>query len=500
MSIPKCCFSLFLFLLLSFVAALDDPLVHLDYGTFQGKYNNQYNITHFRRIPFAAPPTGQNRFRAPQPPSQIENGKYNTDQAFPMCPQRTVIGSEYCLYLGLYSRPWTKPDAKRPVVVFFYGGAFIQGSASFSIPPPGYPTLNVSNNNNFILVYPNYRVNALGFLPGRKIKQSALADLNPGLLDQQFALQWVQKHIHKFGGDPENVSIWGQSAGGGSVVAQLIANGGKTSPKLFQRALASSPFWPKTYRYDSKEGEALYDQMVNFTGCNAAGDSLQCLKTVDIQKIREASLQISAKHRYTTSSYTWAPVIDGDFLREPLSIAAKNGRINAKIVLGMYNTHEGENFTPGLTRPSRSNGSSSPFENWLIGFLPGLDQEAIQQVEELYPLKGRTETISYNDQSQRAGLIYRDAVLACPAFWVAKAVETTGWLGEFTISPAKHASDTVYVSLDTADFGLDKCLQGFSGTPSTLSKSHSHKSIRHSQECSRDFCRLGILVTSFHQV
>lgn len=499
MSTIQCCLGLFLLLLTQSVAAFDDRLVRLDYGTFQGKYNNQYNITHFRRIPFAAPPTGQNRFRAPQPPFQIDNGTYDSDQDFPMCPQRNVNGSEDCLYLGLYSRPWTMSVAKRPVVVFFYGGAFIQGSASFSMPPPGYPTLNVSNENDFIMVYPNYRVNALGFLPGRKIKESAEADLNTGLLDQQFALMWVQQHIHRFGGDPDNVSIWGQSAGGGSVVAQLIANGGKTSPKLFQRALASSPFWPRTYRYNSAEAEALYDQMVFLTGCSPALDSLQCLRTVDIQKIREASLEISARHRYTTSSYNWAPVIDGEFLREPLSVATKNGRVNSEVVLAMYNTHEGENFTPpGLTRPSRSNDSLSPFESWITGFFPGLDRKVLQEVEELYPPKGSTETISYSDNSQRAGLIYRDVVLACPAFWVAKAAKTKGRLGEYTILPAKHASDTVYVSFNNAGSGIYQCLQSISGTLSTLFRKPNHKFTTPLQECLRDFCRGAIQVRTLH--
>jgi carboxylesterase type B len=441
--------ALLLFLLIQGATAFNDPLIQLSYGTFLGKYNNQYNITHFRRIPFAAPPTGKNRFRAPQPPFQIKNGTYDSDQAFSMCPQRTINGSEDCLYLGLYSRPWTNFGVKRPVVVFFYGGAFVQGSASFSIPPPGYPTLNVSDENDFVMVYPNYRVNALGFLPGKRIKESEQANLNAGLLDQQFALKWVQKHIHKFGGDPEQVSIWGQSAGGGSVVAQLIANGGETSPKLFQRALTGSPFWPKTYRYDSREAEALYDQMVSLTGCSTAADSLQCLKTVDIQKIRDASLEITTKFRYTTSSYAWAPVIDGEFLREPLSVAAGNGRVNADVVLGMYNTHEGENFTPpGLNRLASSNGSATPFGSWISGFLPALDLRALQEVQELYPAKGITETISYHDQNQRAGLIYRDVVLACPALWVSRAAKRKGWLGEFAIPPSKHASDTIYVSIN----------------------------------------------------
>ena len=104
-----------------FVSAEVDPTVSLDYGSLKGKYNAGYDITLFRRIPFAAPPTGPNRFGPPKPPANI-SGVYDTDKDFPGCPQRETQGSEDCLYLGLYSRPWTNATAKRPVVVFFHGG------------------------------------------------------------------------------------------------------------------------------------------------------------------------------------------------------------------------------------------------------------------------------------------------------------------------------------------------------------------------------------------
>jgi len=223
------------------VFAFENPTVNLDYGTFQGKYNALFNILYFRKIPFAASTAGQNRFRAPQPPEPILGGAYDTDQSFDMCIQRTVNGSEDYLYLGLYSRPWTNPSAKRPVLVTFHGGAFIEGSASFTIPPPAYPVLNVSQANDFIVVYPNYRLNSFGFLPGRKVDESPTADLNPGLLDQQAALTWVHKYISHFGGDPQNVTIWGQSAEAGSVVAQVIANGGNTTPRLFKKGNGKLP-------------------------------------------------------------------------------------------------------------------------------------------------------------------------------------------------------------------------------------------------------------------
>jgi carboxylesterase type B len=445
--------------------AYDNPLVSLDYGSFQGQYDSTYNLSYFRKIPFAAPPTGKNRFRAPQPPLKVTD-VYDTDQDFDMCPQRTVNGTEDCLYLGLFSRPWkVSKNIKRPVLVVFYGGAFIQGSAAFTMPPPSFPIINVTNVNDYIVIYSNYRINAFGFLPGKAIKDSPISDLNPGLLDQQYVLKWVQSHIHNFGGDPQNVTIWGQSAGAGSVVAQVLANGRNGQPKLFSKALASSPFWPKTYHYNAPQAEAIYTQLANLTGCTSTqeGETLACLKSVDVQKIRDANLVISASNTWTTSSYTWVPVIDGTFLSETLTETVNRGALNTEFVWGTYNSHEGENFIPpGLKSTadvSGFNSSVASFHDWLTGFVPGLSAKQIGHVESIYyPAEGETETIGgYNTSYTRAGLVYRDVVLACPAYWIASAATVKGYVGEYTISPATHGSDTIYVCSSCLATGVLNC-------------------------------------------
>lgn len=182
---------LLLLLLLSTLSSAQTLLAPLDYGTFQGAYSSTYNISYWRKIPFAAPPTGALRFRGPQPPAPLANGSvYDSDETFDMCPQRTVNGSEDCLYLGLYSRPWTVGQPLRPVVVVFYGGGYIQGDAAFGLPPSAYPILNVSESTDLVFVYPNYRTNAFGFLPGREVGEDREgSDLNPGLLDQDAAIK-----------------------------------------------------------------------------------------------------------------------------------------------------------------------------------------------------------------------------------------------------------------------------------------------------------------------
>lgn len=317
------------------------PVVNLDYVSLQGASSQKYNLTYFRRIPFAASTAGKNRFRAPQPPDAITNGTYDTDRAFDMCPQRTANGSEDCLYLGLYSRPWTPKEKLRPVLLTFYGGGFIRGSASFDIPPSAFPVLNVSSSNDFVTVYSNYRTNVFGFLPGSKIVSHPDVDLNPGLLDQQAALKWIQKHISKFGGDPKNVTIWGQSAGGGSVVAQTIATGNKDL-NLFSKAMSSSPFWPKTPRYDAPESEAIYQQTLQDVGCTNTTDEIACLKSADLQALRDSALRLSTSLQYTTSTFAFGPVLDDSFLTIPLSSAVRTRSLNADLVITSYNLHEGE--------------------------------------------------------------------------------------------------------------------------------------------------------------
>lgn len=218
----------------------------------------------------------------------------------------------------------------------------------FCVTPSGISYLNVSESTDILFVYPNYRLKVLGLLPEKDVTELPESNLNYGLLDREAALQWVQDDIAKFGGDPNNVSIWSQSAGRGSVVAQSISR--KRNPPLFHRILTSSPLWPKSYRYHSKETQVFYDNMAHLVGCSGP-PSLQCLKNVDLSTLQNACLLLSNSNIYTTSTFTWAPVIDEFlFLPKPLPqvIPAK---LNVEVAWGMYSALEGESFLPpGLQR------------------------------------------------------------------------------------------------------------------------------------------------------
>ncbi|KAK8089570.1 hypothetical protein PG997_004531 [Apiospora hydei] len=124
----------------------------------------------------------------------------------------------------------------------------------------------------------------------------------------------------------------------------------------------------------------------------------------------------------------------------------------------MYNTHEGESFIPpgfgsaeGTGDPP-FNASVASFREWVAGYLPGFSSADRQRLEGLYPESGSTGASpggggGYNDTYTRAGLVYHDSVLACPAYWMTGTASKGAWLGEYTIAPAKHASDVYWVSL-----------------------------------------------------
>ena len=196
----------------------------------------------FRGIPFARPPRGARRFRAPEPPARWRGVRDATHfgssapQAkldFDLIPGLDVgVQSEDCLYLNVYT---TAADAElRPVMVWIHGGSFTVGSGSQSLND----LRPLVRRGGVVVVSLNYRLGALGFLALKDLVDADFgAATNTGLLDQIAALTWVRDNIEAFGGDPSNVTIFGESAGGMSVGTLL---GTPAARGLFRRAIAMS--------------------------------------------------------------------------------------------------------------------------------------------------------------------------------------------------------------------------------------------------------------------
>ncbi|KZP26496.1 alpha/beta-hydrolase [Athelia psychrophila] len=202
--------------------------------------------------------------------------------------------------------------------------------------------LTADSDNRAITVLIQYRLSVLGFLAGPEVKEKGA--LNAGLLDQNLALQWVQKHISTFGGDPSKVTIWGESAGATSVLQHIVAHGGRTNPPLFRNAITSSTILTSQYPADGLIPSQIYEAVANMSGCLAASDSFACLVSADAQTLADIGQTIAIDAAYTT--FALVAVVDGQFIVERPTLTLDRGEVNGNALLSVTNTFEGRIFTP----------------------------------------------------------------------------------------------------------------------------------------------------------
>jgi para-nitrobenzyl esterase len=233
------------FAALSLADAAEQTVVSIQEGRISG-VTDSLGVTSYKGIPFAAPPVGNLRWKPPQPTAHWE-GVRNADHFGNACVQKQSYSrlpwtkpfmeqgptSEDCLYLNVWTAAKTAGE-RRPVMVWFHGGGFTEGSASIAV----YDGTQLAKRG-VVLVGVNYRLGVLGFLTYPALSKESAHGVsgNYGLLDQIAALHWVQKNIAAFGGDPNRVTIFGQSAGAGAVYDLMqspLARG------LFVRAIAES--------------------------------------------------------------------------------------------------------------------------------------------------------------------------------------------------------------------------------------------------------------------
>jgi para-nitrobenzyl esterase len=229
---------LFFVTLAGVFAASNDP-VKIESGQVAGIAGSTPEIRIYKGVPFAAPPVGNLRWRAPQPVAHWD-GIRNADAFGPVCMQNAGGGdqkvSEDCLYLNVWTGAKSAGE-KRPVMVWIYGGGYNTGSGS----QPGYDGEALAKKGAVVVTI-NYRLGVFGFFsyPELTRESDRRGAANFGLLDSISALQWVQKNIAAFGGDPKRVTIFGESAGAGLVANLMVSPQAKG---LFQRAIGESSSW-----------------------------------------------------------------------------------------------------------------------------------------------------------------------------------------------------------------------------------------------------------------
>ncbi|KAK1982940.1 carboxylesterase [Colletotrichum cereale] len=325
--------------------------VVLDTATVVGNVMNK--VESFGGIPFAKPPTGQLRLKPPVRLTQ-NIGTFDATGPAAACPQMfassegtnklfEILGdianlpfvqkasgqTEDCLTITVARPQGTKADAKLPVLYWIFGGGFQLGWSSM-YDGTGLVQNGVDMGKPFVFVAVNYRVAGFGFMPGKEILADGSANL--GLLDQRMGLEWVADNIAAFGGDPDKVTIWGESAGAISVFDQMALYNGDNKyngKALFRGAIMNSGGITPVDPVDCPKGQAVYDKVVSTAGCSGKADTLNCLRGVDYNTFLNAVTSVPGILSYSSLALSYLPRPDGKTLTASPDILAKNGQYAA---------------------------------------------------------------------------------------------------------------------------------------------------------------------------
>ncbi|MGH7652774.1 MAG: carboxylesterase/lipase family protein [Gemmatimonadaceae bacterium] len=325
------------------------PRVTIDTGTLEGAVDSATGVNVFRGIPYAAPPIGKLRWQPPQPAARW-SGVRSANQLGHNCMQHqpypdidpfTAGVSEDCLYLNVWTGSVDGSAPKRPVMVWIHGGGFWAGFGGEERHNGG-PLAK----KGAVVVTLNYRLGAFGFLahPSLAAESPHKAAGNYGLLDQIAALQWVRRNIARFGGGPNRVTIFGESAGGmsvGSLIASPLAKG------LFQHAILESGTGVGIGILSRDTAQALATRFADSLGVRGAGaDAARELRAVDAKKVLDASLHVGPPNQPAF----W-PVVDGWVLPHPVDSTLLSGAANFVPTIVGTNRDEGDDW---MAAPSRA--------------------------------------------------------------------------------------------------------------------------------------------------
>jgi para-nitrobenzyl esterase len=375
-------------------ARADSPIVTTDSGPVQGV--GTPTLTKFLGIPYAAPPVGALRWQPPQPPTPwmapVDASAFRSHCAQSTSPFGQVSSSEDCLYLNVYvpnHKGFARDVHKRkPVMVWIHGGAFQVGESD------DYDPTRLVVQGDVVVVTINYRLGALGFMahPALSAESPNGVSGNYGILDQQLALHWVQDNIKAFGGNPKKVAIFGESAGGASVHAQIASPG---AAGLFQRAIVESGalFTQPTL----SAAESLGSTLATNVGCSS--QTAACLRAVSVADL------LTAQGTDLTSS---SPNIDGVVLPEPMRDAFAAGHFNKVPVMEGSNHDEFRLFVALLIEIPNGPLQPDQYENAIATIL-NVPPSSASLLAQIYPLA------NYPSPGVALGTLATDAAFSCNA-------------------------------------------------------------------------------------
>ncbi|KAL3474064.1 carboxylesterase [Aspergillus californicus] len=437
---------------------LRGPIVDVGYARYQGSFDSAHGLNVWKGIRYAAPPVGKLRWQAPvAPPPDNNRVTLAVDQPA-LCPQSGAAGTpvvygfnsgpgdEDCLFLNVYTSPGA---SSLPVLVWIHGGGYGVFGATYD-PSPMMNT----NDNRFITVEIQYRLGAFGFLSSEEIQ--AHGRTNAGLLDQRFALEWVQRHISAFGGDPTRVTIGGESAGAGAATLHALADGGKDS-LLFNNIIAASPFSPAIYNYNDPEPTQSYNDFAALVGCTE--NTFDCLVQAPTAILQNASQVVSSSGLF--GSFAFSPVIDGELITTRPSQQLLHGHVSGQRIL------VGNNANDGVPLSDPDVIDRDAFDRYIAQRFPRFTDRDTAALNEVYQTEhsgsdngtrfdtlGDSGPTALNQSGMATGLqqtsfdIFAETNFACPAQWLAEAFShghRQAWKYQYSVTPAYHGADLVAI-------------------------------------------------------
>jgi para-nitrobenzyl esterase len=352
-------------------------------------------LREFLGIPYATPPVGNLRWRPPQGHARwstpLDATKFGNH-----CPQEDSffgIGSlvEDCLFLNVFAPNHQFSDADgspsqgHPVMVWIHGGALTVGESNDYIPT------KLVQQGDVIVVTINYRLGALGFLahPALTAESVQHASGNYGIMDQQFALKWVRRNIAAFGGDPHDVTIFGESAGGLSVLANLVS---PLVTEVFQRTIVESGAYELSLP-TLEDAESKGTDFANSVGCS--NQSAECLRSASVETI------LANQGGFLGTS----PNVDGYVLPQSLDAAFANGQFN-RVPVVQGSNHDEMTFFVALDELA---GHALTAEEYPLAVADFVGPEAAPAVLAQYPLS------KYTSPGSALSALETDSIFACPA-------------------------------------------------------------------------------------
>jgi para-nitrobenzyl esterase len=316
-------------------------VVRVEDGELEGAANASGDVRSFLGIPYAKPPVGLLRWKEPQK-NMAWTGVRGAKEFGGRCAQleSTVLmnkasDTEDCLYLNVWT-PSPAPTERLPVMFWIHGGGNVNGSANEPVPYLNSGLFYSGENlakRGVIVVTINYRLGVFGFLTHLGLTAEGSKSGNQGLWDQQFALQWVKRNIAAFGGDPMNVTIFGESAGSLDVCLHVAS---PQSRGLFEQAISQSGGCT-TYQPLAMTAQQTTDKLATAVGCGVP--DLACLRAAPVAQLLSS---ISA-------AGSFGPTLDADFLPSQPRALFEGGQINKVPYILGSNTDEGTLFTLALT-------------------------------------------------------------------------------------------------------------------------------------------------------